>query len=411
MRLPLRWLWIVGLVVIPLVAIAGLVFRHTTAAAPEVDLPGSVTITEGREAFRPYWGRPESLTKPPEPVRIGGQAWIDYRSMDASRLDLSGQGALLTASAWFDTRTVWPASLPPEFKPDRLMELGKDPGLGIRGLHREGVTGAGVRVAVLDIALWLDHPEYQGKVINYYAAGAQPAQGGFSALSVLAGETTGVAPGVQVTYYATQFAADQARGARTFLPMAAAINKILDDNRRLAKADRVRVICAPIGADVSEEGYEALRQAYRRAKDEGVLIATNDMVTLYPYAIYGLGRKPYADPNDLAAYGLGSFWADAWAANGGSTAKWLFVPMDARTVSGMTTPNFAYYPGLGLGMAVAWGAGMYALVAQVDPKVTPEEFLEVAYKTGDYITVNRDGKEFRLGPIINPSRVIEYFKQ
>ena len=52
--------------------------------------------------------------------------------------------------ALFDNRTVWPVAenMPPDFDWRRMMELGKNPGLGVRQLHQRGITGRGVSIAI-----------------------------------------------------------------------------------------------------------------------------------------------------------------------------------------------------------------------------------------------------------------------
>jgi hypothetical protein len=45
---------------------------------------------------------------------------------------------------------------------------------------------------------------------------------------------------------------------------------------------------------------------------------------------------------------------------------------------------------------------MYALAAQVDPKFTPERFWQTALETGRTIQVTHEGKQYPLGPIIDP---------
>jgi hypothetical protein len=40
-----------------------------------------------------------------------------------------------------------------------------NPGLGVRELHEEGITGKGVTVAIIDQNMILDHPEFQGNQI------------------------------------------------------------------------------------------------------------------------------------------------------------------------------------------------------------------------------------------------------
>ena len=59
-----------------------------------------------------------------------------------------------------------------------ILERAKNPGLGVRSIHRRGITGKGVRVAIIDQNLCLDHPEYNGKIAAYKDVGcAQPRTG------------------------------------------------------------------------------------------------------------------------------------------------------------------------------------------------------------------------------------------
>jgi hypothetical protein len=74
---------------------------------------------------------------------------IDLRGRDLSALDLTGRSNDLSYSI-FDSKTVWPATLSPDFSPSDILEIGKNPGLGIRSLHDRGITGRGIGVAIID---------------------------------------------------------------------------------------------------------------------------------------------------------------------------------------------------------------------------------------------------------------------
>jgi hypothetical protein len=56
--------------------------------------------------------------------------------------------------ATFDTFTIWPNRLPLLFDPGLILELGKNPGLGLRALHAAGVTGKGSGLAVTTSQSW-----------------------------------------------------------------------------------------------------------------------------------------------------------------------------------------------------------------------------------------------------------------
>ena len=77
---------------------------------------------------------------------------IDLRGYDLSSLELKDRmNDLMYAD--FDNKTIWPESMPDSFNPEKIMELGKNPGLGVNKLHKQGITGKGVSIAIIDQAL------------------------------------------------------------------------------------------------------------------------------------------------------------------------------------------------------------------------------------------------------------------
>jgi subtilisin family serine protease len=89
------------------------------------------------------------------------------------------------------------------------MELGKNPGLDIRQLHEQGITGRGVGIAIIDQTLLVDHQEYVNQ-LRLYEEGSD-IQGGWlqtqmhgpAVASIAVGKTTGVAPEADLFYIAT----------------------------------------------------------------------------------------------------------------------------------------------------------------------------------------------------------------
>lgn len=59
---------------------------------------------------------------------------MDLRSSDLSGLDLKDKFEDLIYED-FDSKTKWPDKLPDRFDPQLIMELGKNPGLGVREIH------------------------------------------------------------------------------------------------------------------------------------------------------------------------------------------------------------------------------------------------------------------------------------
>lgn len=430
MKNRLRPAWVVALIVVPLLIIGGLTANYTglihlpaASAAMASDKTAALNWSDikvvSEHHLPPFKWNVEKLPSLPAEGNARNAFSFDLRAKDLSQLDLTQKGQLLLNWATFDAGTVWPAKMPADFSPSQVMELAKDPGLGLRQLHQQGVTGKGVHVAILDQALLWNHQEYAGRVIKYTEVGRvapQPEMHGAAVTSLLAGKSIGVAPEAQVTYYAVQVSKDRTTDQRTFLYIAATINKILDDNKTLPPDQRIRVISASIGASPKEEGYAAVNDAYKRAMQEGVLIVSTDMEERYHYGIMGLNRDTLKDPNDYKSYSPGLFWSDYFFQNQGRLntggAKLIYAPMDSRTTAAPTgTSDYAFYRQGGLSWSVPWMAGMYALVCQVDPKVTPEEFLKVAYDTGDTVNVSNNGKPYEMGPIMNPAKIIAHFQK
>jgi hypothetical protein len=124
------------------------------------------------------WGR-GSLQEIPAYNPSSDETWqVDLRTYNVSQLDLRNSvNDLLHAS--FDTQTQWPQAdkMPSDFDWQHIMDLGKNPGLGIRQLHARGVTGRGVGIAIIDQTLLVDHQEYKDQLRLYEEA--SDIQGGW----------------------------------------------------------------------------------------------------------------------------------------------------------------------------------------------------------------------------------------
>jgi hypothetical protein len=95
----------------------------------------------------------------------GDPTWgYDVRSCDISNEDLSVVDDFSKLS--FNTDTIWPKILPDGFDPNQILEYNKNPGLGIQELHKEGITGKGVGIAIIDLTLLLDHEQYKDNLCS-----------------------------------------------------------------------------------------------------------------------------------------------------------------------------------------------------------------------------------------------------
>lgn len=357
------------------------------------------------------WSRPALSAVPAFDPASPDAGNFDVRAVDLSRLDLSGSGeALLYAT--FDDRTTWPeaARLPPDFDPVQIMELGKDPGLGIRALHARGITGQGVGIAIVDQALLVDHQEYTSQLRLYeelsdvQGGWREPAMHGGAVASIAVGQTVGVAPGADLYYIATAFGGGD-EADMTWL--ATAIRRILELNRQLPEGRRIRVISASIGWMPDTIGYAEVIAAAEEASEAGLLVICSSSDEVHGFRLLGLGREPLADPNRLESYQPGLFWAH-WLQAGQIVPGQLLVPMDSRTTaSPLGFDEYAFYRTGGVSWAIPYVAGAYALAAQVDPAITPERFWSLALRLGDKSELEHVGRSYTLETVLDLPAVID----
>jgi hypothetical protein len=302
---------------------------------------------------------------------------------DLRGLDLHDRLPDLMQSS-FGSRTEWPKSLPAGFDPKRTMEIGKNPGLGVRALHAKGITGRGVSVAVIDQPIIVDQVEYADRLRLYEEVHVLPGTAdlhGPATASIAVGKTVGVAPEADLYFIAyrpwTGLPHQSENMALTFIPVAQAIERILEVNRTLPKEHRIRVVSLSIGWQQSQEGYAEVMKAVQHATDEGVFVLSSSLAETHGLQYHGLGREPLKAPDDPASYSLITAW-------GPDLSKpTLFIPMDSRTTAASTgDQDYVFYRHGGWSWVTPYLAGLYALACQVRPDVTPDLFWRTALETG-----------------------------
>jgi subtilisin family serine protease len=273
---------------------------------------------------------------------------VDLRGFDLSALDLCISQVAL-AQATFDDRTVWPPAeqMPPDFNRQAIMEFGKNPGLRIRSLHEQGITGRGVGIAIVDSALLVEHQEYRDRLGLYEEIGPLPANiahmHGTGVTAIAVGQSVGVAPDADLYYIgSTNIDEDTSGGTskRNWTDYAWAARRILAINAGLPASQRIRVLAMQVNWKSTQKGY----------------------------------------------------------------AEIMAAVADARTTASPNGNNeYTFHRQGGWSWAIPFIAGVYALACQVDPTMTPERFWALAMQTGRTIQVTHEGQSYSLGPIIDPA--------
>lgn len=341
---------------------------------------------------------------------------VDIRSRDLSKLNLKDRlNDLMYAD--FDSRTAWPDNLPKEFDIKKIMEYGKNPGLNVRKLHEKGIKGNGVSIAIIDQTLLTEHEEYKDR-LRLYEECRDVDKGGTSmhgsaVSSIAVGKTVGVAPGADLYYLANTHGDYNSNKEFTFnfTYLANAIERVLEINKTLPKENKIRVISMSIGWTPNVNGFKEVDAAVKKAKAEGLLVLSTGLSQYYDVSIMGLGRDSLKDPDIYQNYEAGLFWKKYIVKTPEkiSNGNRLLIPMDSRCTAAPTgNSDYAFYRNGGLSWSIPYVAGLYALCCEVNPNITPEEFLKVALDTGDDMKIIEGHGSWK---VVNPEKLIEKIKK
>ncbi len=281
-----------------------------------------------------------------------------------------------------------------------LMEKGKNPGLGIKDIHSQGITGEGINVAIIDQNMLLNHPEFDGKVVAYYDTGCDSPEGtgsmhGPAVASLLVGDNIGVAPDANL-YYA---AAPSWLGDSQYY--ADALYWIIEENKKLPEDEKIRVVS--VSAAPSGEGSpftlnnESWDEAVLAAIEEGLLVLDcrdNPDTGFIAPAYFDLSDKENPEacfggfPSNVHEYGM--------------PKSVISVPTSFRTVAEEYNegyPSFQYTGQGGLSWGIPYAAGVLALGWQINPDLTNDEIVDLLFET------RAEGADGSM--IINPKSFIE----
>jgi len=316
----------------------------------------------------------------------------DVRWKDMSKLDLADRKGLV-ATLTFNQKTIWPSpeKMPVGADPNRVLTAGMNPGLGVRDLHHQGITGRGVNVAIIDQPVYLDHPEFAGKIAAYHdvGCGSESSMHGPAVTSLLVGDKCGTAPDARVYYVAApSWTKDSAYKAK-------ALDWIVEQNKALSASEKIRVVsvsAAPSGpGSPFEKNQQMWDQACDRAEAAGIIV-------LDCTAHRGFIGKCWYNarvPDSVSACRPGD------PRYGYHTTDRLLVPSAPRTTAEEYDKgdcSYQYCGTGGLSWTIPYCAGVLALGWQIRPDLTPDQMRELLFESA---YTKKDGAK-----IINPRKFI-----
>ncbi|MEA3306378.1 MAG: S8/S53 family peptidase [Elusimicrobiota bacterium] len=339
----------------------------------------------------------------------------DLSGIDLSAVDLSDKAAILLNSD-FDTSTVWPKKLPKSFNPSKTFEMGKNPGFGIRTLHKKNINGKGVSIAVIDQRIFTGHSDYKERLklyeeIHYSSLHNLLERGGHgeAMVSISAGKVSGVAPKSDIYYIATDPGTMSIFSSSWYVYdfkwLAKSVRRVLAINKILPEAKKIKVLVFSFAwPDGSVKGYDDLLEVLSEAAKEGIFISSPLSLKLYGYRIAALDRESMRDPELFASY-KPSIWFESFL-SGAEAIKTIYAPSNSRTVaSSNNKDNYQFFMQGRYSFALSYVAGVYALAYQADKSMIPGKFLKAAFDTSENLTIQKKDKKYKI-KVISPKKII-----
>lgn len=334
---------------------------------------------------------------------------VDLRSVDISSLDLNNREYDLLNSD-FDSFTVWSFNMPKNFNPEEIMKNAKDTGLNISRLHKSGITGVGVNIAIIGGWMPKNHIEYADRLKMYKLEGIGESAMQFhgSAVSSIAvGKTTWVAPEANLYY----IGADNVNSLNQpdFTTYAQAVEEIVNVNKTLPEGNKIRVLSISSGWSPECKGYSEITSAIKRASNNGIFVISCNLFETYSNKFYFQGLKidPLSDRNIASNYkiipwnqwinmiknktDIDKYYEANFSKN--ATKEQLLIPIGCKTVASQLGENkYTFLSTSGWSWGIPFIAGLYALACQVNPNVTHELFWNTTLDTGDEQNIQEDNR-------------------
>ena len=327
----------------------------------------------------------------------------DLRPYDANELPSPAAGNFRPEDIhtfWFNSDTEFPGS---EDEAEAVMEAGKNPGLGVRALHEEGITGAGVAVAIIGGALAQPfHSEYAGQIVEYKCFGVDEESDsteGPVVASLLAGEQCGVAPDAEV-YYAAVPESEEGVTEANADRYTEALRWVIETNSALEPSEKIRVVAiaeSPSRYNFPNVDYD---RAVIEATEAGILVL-DERVNNYGIGLtsgfVASGFYDWDDPENVEKFNCGSPERPSIA----SDTRLLFAPAAYRTTAEHYSggeESWQYNGFVGDDAAIAYVAGLLALAWQLAPELSAQEAVDLMYETARSLATSK---------IVNPPAFIQ----
>lgn len=330
----------------------------------------------------------------------------DLRGKDLS--DLTAFDITVLNNFLLDTQTKFPNSFSENF--EKIVNFGKDPGLGIKDLHNDGITGKGVNIAIIDGVLLKEHNEIKDRIVYYedLVDNEKVHYHGTLVTSVLCGKESGIATESNIYYvsYINDELQTEEKNEERYISLAKSIERVIEINKELPKGEKIRVLSISSGWDPNHDKAVEINTAINKAKEDGIFVVTARLYEHDKLYFDGVRRDVLSDPNNIK-----SFYNKNYSEVFNDAKEILLTPMDARWMaSHIGVDDYTMYSRGAWSLVIPYISGVYALACQVYPEITPSLFWEMAISTGNDLKVYNNSFEGKTLKLINPVKLIEELK-
>lgn len=289
---------------------------------------------------------------------------------DLSKCDLSECSKDVLLRVTFDTSTLWSEKLPQGFNPGALIN-NKRLGFGFEEAHKLGFTGKGVLVAVIDHPSNVDHEEIKERIKDYIVLNEEYDYShfhGLSVLSMLCGKNIGIAPEVDVIFYAGQPFSNNEDDINRY-----AITCLQDIKKKILVGEPIRIV------NMSNSwllyGSEELKKEVLALRNElenlgCVIIDSPKFFESFRY----LDCKGDDDFQHIDNYYLPPFFGID------KKDRLNFLSGGKLTASYLSKNEYKFQPVGSASYSIPQLVGFYALALQINPNLNYQEFVNVCYQ-------------------------------
>ena len=322
-----------------------------------------------------------------------GFCWCDLSQHNLSQIDKEHLKKIT-----FSTSTIWPnmQNMPKDFDPAQIIENGKNPMLNINELHKNGITGKGVLVAVIDsLPVNPKHVELNSAKVKYenVCNASDKHFHGDIVLANICGKNIGVAPDVFVYHYCQSMAIEKIN--KDMIKILFDILHKIENGEPIKIVSRSGMLCF----DKSKyDGLEEDRKSIKELKNKIESLGCKVLDSIdFAEAGFHCGHFCFDDDNK----NIDNIKMASWLTQKDKTSyanKMIFVCGGKSIPDTLTNDGYKFEQDDCFSWTIPQCAGLYALCLQANSNLSFEDFIELCRNSCD---VNKNGYN-----IINPQHVI-----